>query len=176
MQGESIDDGAASVLATEPGVSAAEADSLDSGSVIGVTYGHDAETWLKQWGEGRDQVVVVSVGERSRGAAATTPDAEPFNATPGIVETVPDEGDVGTAGQLVHDYLVAWSDSEPVVYLDDLAGVLDAVEAETAFRFVHAIVACAESEGARVVASFDRDAYPPHIVNTFAELFEVVQE
>jgi hypothetical protein len=175
MRGETRREAAGSLLVTEPGVGAAEADRRDTSAVVAVAYDADAEPWLERWGGESDRVAVVSAGERTRGAAATTPGAEPISTTVGVVETVPDPTDVAAVGEVVHEYLSAW-ESGVTVYVDGLADVVDETDVETAFRFAHVLLARAEHADARVVASFDRDAYPRHVVATFAELFEDVRD
>jgi hypothetical protein len=175
MRGETRRGVAGNSLVTEPGVGAAEADQGDPDAVVAVTYGADAEPWLERWGTGFDRVAVVSAGERARGAAATTPGADPISTTVGVVETVPDAADVAAVGAVVHEYLSAW-DAGVTVYVDGLADVIAASDVETAFRFAHVLLARAEHADARVVASLDRDACPQHVVATFAELFDDVRD
>ncbi|MFB6069183.1 MAG: hypothetical protein ABEJ90_04570 [Halobacterium sp.] len=173
MRGEGADSDAAHVLVTG-GAEAATAVDGES-NVLGVTYGSDAESWLSRLAEGADRRVVVSVGEQSRSAAATASGVEPVTATAGVVETVEDETDVGAVGVLVHEYLSAWEGEPATVYVDGVERLLDAVPAEDAFRFLHAVLARADAAGATVVASLDAAAYPGHVVETFAELFDDVR-
>ena len=172
MRGEEARLGSTSVLVTG-GDEAADAVGHES-NVIGVTYERDAESWLAQWSGDADRVVVVSVGEQSRGSAAATASADCVEAASGVVETVPRERAVGEVGALVHEYLSAW-EGPTTVRVDDLASVLDAVSTETAFRFVHAVLARTEAGEDTAVVSLDADAYPPHVVDTFAELFDDVR-
>ncbi|WP_232700369.1 DUF7504 family protein [Halobacterium wangiae] len=176
MRGEGIEGESTHVLVAGTGDSVATPAVTDECSVLGVTYETDAETWLGRWAGDVERAAVVSVGERSRSAASTSASGRPLTAVTGIVETVPDETDVGTVGSLVHDYLSAWADDgETTVFVDDLAAVIDRTSTETAFRFVHAVLSCADATGARVVVTLDPDAYPPHVVGTFAELFDDVR-
>jgi hypothetical protein len=173
MRGETRSDAVSSRLSTERGVAAADADPAEASAAIAVSYDVGAEAWLERWGDASERAAVVSVGERARGVAATTPDAEPISTTAGVVETVPDETDVAAVGEVVHEYLASW-DADTTVYVDALSDVVDATTVETAFRFAHVVLARARHADARVVAAFDGDAYPPHVVETFAELFDVV--
>ena len=176
MGGEGIGGEPTHVLVARTGDSVDIAGATDASSVLGVTYEEDAETWLGRWNESVEHAAVVSVGERSRSAASASAGGSPLTAVTGIVETVPEESDVGTVGSLVHDYLSAWADGGgTTVFVDDLASVIDHTSTETAFRFVHAILSCADATGARVVATLDPDAYSPHVVATFAELFDDVR-
>lgn len=177
--------GASAVLVTSPGVTAADGDPGDPSTVVGVTYSFDAETWLERWGMDRERAVAVSVGETTRSAAvATSTESTPAGATvdgrstgvstqvdAGVVETVPSERAVGEVGATVHAYLDEWAAHGPTVYVDALEDVVDATDAEVAFRFLHVLVARATETGGRVVVSLDADAVPDHVPETFAPLF-----
>jgi len=176
MRAEASGNESEHVLVARTEVSPDSVDVADDASVLGVAYEQDAETWLKRWNRDAERAVAVSVGERSRSAASTSAGGNPITAVTGIVETVPDETDVGTVGTLVHEYLTAWENAEAAtVVVDDLAAVVDHTSTETAFRFTHAVVSCAAAMGARVVAAFDPEAYPAHVVGTFGELFDDVR-
>ena len=176
MRGEENEDGSAHVLVARTGDSPHSVDVPETASVLGVAYEQDAETWLGRWDGTVERAAVVSVGERSRSTASTSSGGSPITAVTGIVETVFEETDIGTVGTLVHEYLTTWEDAEAAtVFVDDLATIADYTSTETAFRFTHAVVSCAEATGARVVASFDPEAYPPHVVETFGELFDDVR-
>lgn len=164
------------VLVARPGVSATDAAVPRTPNALGVALEADAERWLGDWRNEADRVVVVSAGERSRSAAASTGGSDIVAGSTGSVETVPDRGDVGAVGELVNEYLVAWrGDGETTVYVDDLTALLDASSTETAFRFVHAMLTRASSVGARVVVSVDPDAHAGHVVATFEALFDDVR-
>ncbi|WP_232687054.1 DUF7504 family protein [Halobacterium zhouii] len=143
---------------------------------LGVTFGVDAEQWLGNWQAGADRVAVVSAGERSRTTASVAGGDDVVAELTGAVETVPETSDVSVVGELVNEYLVKWrGDGDTTVYVDDLTTLLDSVSAETAFRFVHALLARATATDARVVVSMDGDAHAPHVVGTFEALFEDVR-
>lgn len=187
MGGGDSDEGAGAVLVTASGVAAADGDPADAAAAVGVTYRFDAETWLDRWGHSREHAVAVSAGEQSRSAAAVTqsgsvssgrsgpsgPGGDPVQVEAGVVETVPSESDVGTVGAAVHEYLDEWAAYEPTVFVDSLAGVVDATDAEVAFRFVHALVARAQDANARVVAAIG-EGLPAHVEATFEPLFDQV--
>jgi hypothetical protein len=180
MRREGEDNDSKHVLVAGPGATATDADLPRASNVLGVTYRSEAEDWLAGFQAGPERVAVVSVGEHSRSAAgpAAGADAGPdvVAAATGAVETVPDVDDVAAVGMLVSDYLAAWDDpGDTVVYVDDLSGLLGDVDAETAFRFVHALLSRASALGARVVVGFDTDEQPPHVARTFGELFDDVR-
>ena len=181
MRGEGPSTEPNHVLVVGQTASAADADQAGTSNVIGVTYGTDAESWLSQFQAGQDRVAVVSVGEHSRTAVGATAGQnagmDVLASVTGTVETVPEVDDVASVGVLVNDYLSAWQGTgETTVFVDDLGDVLDVVSAETAFRFVHALLARTSSMDARVVAGFDTSKQPPHVVDTFAQLFDEVRE
>lgn len=177
MRGEGNEDESNHVLVAQTEDASAATDVTDSSSVLGIAYEDDAETWLGRWNGDVERTAVVSVGERSRSAASTSAGGSPLTAVTGTVETVPDETNLGTVGSLVHDYLTAWEDTaETTVFVDDLAAVIDHTSTETAFRFVHAVLSCAAATDAQVVATLDPEAYPPHVVGTFGELFDDVRD
>lgn len=169
------------VLVARPGATAVDADVAPTPNVVGVTYDADAEAWLGNWQAGVDQLAVVSAGERSRAAATATGDASLGTAdvvatATGVVETVPDATDVAQVGTLVNDYLTSWEgQGGTTVYVDDLAPLVEHVSAETAFRLMHALVSRAGTTDGRVVAAIDTDSQPAHVAETFAELFDDVQ-
>lgn len=188
MGGGASDEETGAVLVTASGVAAADGDPTDPAAAIGVTFRFDAETWLDRWGNDREHAVAVSAGEQSRSAAAVTqsssvsagrsgpsgPGGDPVQVEAGVVEAVPSVSDVGTVGATVHEYLDEWSDHKPTVYVDSLADIVDATDAEVTFRFLHALVARARDADARVVASVG-DGLPAHVVETFAPLFDDVR-
>lgn len=174
MRGEEPERDSTHVLVTGGGraVDAVESEP----NVLGVTYESDAETWLGRLGDDAERTVVVSVGEQTRGAAASAAsNGDSIVATAGVVETVPSVDDLGAVGALVHEYLSAWGDEPTTVYVEDLETLLDAVSTEAVFRYVHTVLARANAAGATVVVALDAAAYPPHIVDTFAELFDNVR-
>lgn len=173
MRGEGADRDSTHVLVTGE---RRAADAVgDESNVLGVTYEADAEAWLGQLDADADRTVVVSVGEQARGAASAAPGGDCVTTTAGVVETVPDASDPGAVGALVHEYLSAWNGESTTVYVEDFEVLLDAVSTEAAFRFVHALLARADAADAAVVVALDADAYPPHVVDTFAELFDDVR-
>lgn len=164
------------VLVARPGVAATDADVPRTPNSLGVAFGADAEEWLGNWQTEAGRAAVVSAGERSRSTASVAASSDVVAGLTGDIETVAEQSDVGTVGALVNEYLVSWrGDGETTIYVDDLSELLDHVSAETAFRFAHAILARASSMDARVVASIDANAHPPHVVGTFEELFEDVR-
>ena len=181
MRGEGSASDSAHVLVTGADASAADADVPLTSNVLGVAYETAAETWLEGVQAGPDHTAVVSVGEHSRSAAATTPEpgagaAADLAATAmGAVETVAEVDDVASVGVLVNDYVSAW-DGETTVYVDDFSVLLGHTSAETAFRFAHALTSCAAANDARVVAGLDTADQPPHVAATFAELFDDVRD
>lgn len=179
MRGEGPTD-STHVFVAEPGARATDADIAHTGNVLGVTYRTQAEEWLGGVQAGADRTAVVSVGEHSRTAAAATgtdAGADLVASATGTVETVADVTDVATVGTLVNDYLSAWEGAgQTTVYVDDVSAVLDHVAPETAFRFLHALVARASAMDTRVVVGFDTETHPPHVAATFGELFDDVRE
>ncbi|WP_336035349.1 DUF7504 family protein [Halobacterium yunchengense] len=167
------------VLVAGAGADGGDVDVGSASNVLAVTYRTPAEDWLGRFQAGPERVAVVSVGEQSRAATASSPGGgtDVLASTTGVVETVADAGDVAAVGALVCDYLAAWEGAGSTdVVVDDASAVLDAVSAETAFRFLHALLSRAASMDARVVAGFDASRYPPHVVQTFAPLFDDVRE
>lgn len=181
MQREGGDDGSEHVLVAGPGATAVDADVPQASNVLGVAYGAAAEDWLGGFQAGPERVAVVSVGEYSRSAASARAGADAGRdvvaTATGAVETVPDVGDVAAVGTLVNDYLSAWNDDgDTTVFVDDLSVLLEAVDAETAFRFVHVLLSRASATDARVVAGFDTDDQPPHVARTLEVLFDDVRD
>lgn len=184
MGGVDTPGGASAVLVTSPDVTAADGDPRDPSTVVGVTYSFDAETWLERWGIDRERAVAVSAGERTRSAAVATRTestpgdgddghaAVPSQADVGVVETVASERAVGEVGATVHEYLHEWASHEPTVYVDGLERIVEATDAEVAFRFLHVLVARAEAADGRIVVSLDADAVPEYVAQTFSPLFD----
>jgi hypothetical protein len=184
MGGVDTQGGASAVLVTSPDVTAADGDPREPSTVVGVTYSFDAETWLERWGIDRERAVAVSAGEKTRSAAvATRTESAPGDAGDShagvptqvdttVVETVASERDVGEVGAIVHEYLHEWAGHEPTVYVDGLESIVDATDAEVAFRFLHVLVARVDEAGGRVVVSLDADAAPQHVTETFSPLFD----
>jgi hypothetical protein len=181
MRGEGPTDASTHVLVTGADATAADAGVPPSSNVLGVTYETAAEAWLGEFQTGPERAAVVSVGEHSRAAAATTPDAGASAATDiaatamGAVETVSEVEDVAGVGVLVNDYVSTW-DGETTVYVDDFSVLLGETSTETAFRFAHALTSCAAANDAHVVAGLDTADQPAHVAATFSELFDDVCE
>ncbi len=181
MRGEGPTSDSTHVLVTGEDASAADVDVPPTSNVLGVAYETPAEAWLERVQAGSDRTAVVSVGEHSRAAAATTPasdagaSADLAATATGAVETVAEVDDVASVGVLVNDYVSAW-DGGTTVYVDDVSVLLDHTAAETAFRFAHALTSCAATNDARVVAGLDTTDQPPHVAATFAELFDDVRD
>jgi hypothetical protein len=153
-------DGATNVLLAVPPMGAGDeacqsllANSVEQQSVLYVSYTKQADECVERWertGETARNVGVITVGDGSGGAERE-----------GVVaETVSSASDLTGLGIQISKFLSEWD--EPVVLcFDSLTSMLQYVDFETAYEFLHAVTGQVHAAGARAHFHVDPSAHDP---------------
>lgn len=146
--------------------------------VLGVTYTQSADRWLETW---RAQVEtapadlsVASVGSSTRSAAAAAPGSD-SRPTGRVVQTVESPEDLTGLGITLGQQLSTWaeeSDAPIVVCFDSLTVLLQYVDLQRAFRFLHVLSGRAASMGANVHYHLDPTTVDSQTLATLTSLFD----
>lgn len=161
-------DGATNVLLKEPpiGQSREECTSLlleDSSnpSVLFVTYTRQASDCVAQIGDAAvSNLGVITVGD-------STPDIDRDDVA---TENISTASDLTGLGIEIGQYLTQWN--EPVVCFDSLTSLLQYVDFETAYEFLHAITGQIHATGARAHFHIDPSAHDEKQVAGITSLFD----
>ncbi|MCD2201352.1 DUF835 domain-containing protein [Halobacterium sp. KA-4] len=154
-----------------------------------VTYtNHDRPTnWLQAWeqntGERLAQLNVIRVGDFTRSASPATTDGAP-TVNGGIpIETVSDPHNLAELGIAISECLGRWEaeskNSSPnnfVVCFDSLTELLQYVDVQEAFRFLHVLTGRLQSAGAVAHFHLDPEAHDNQTISTLRTLFDAVIE
>ena len=168
---------ARNVLLAAPSMSGGEAEactdllvpSAPAGSnVLWVTFRGDATDCIDQWFAATDDqpgnAVVVVVGD--------SPGPDPDGVT---VEHISSPSDLTGLGIAIGELLSEW-DGSPVVCIDSLTAMLQYVEVETAYEFLHAVTGQLYAADARAHFHIDPSAHDSTTVDSIASLFDAVVE
>jgi len=154
-----------------------------------VTYtNHDRPTnWIQAWeqntGERPAQLNVVRVGDFTRSASPATTDGAP-TLNGGIpIETVSDPHNLAELGIAISECLGRWeADIEDdelsnfVVCFDSLTELLQYVDVQETFRFLHVLTGRLQSSGAVAHFHLNPEAHDDQTVSTLRTLFDAVIE
>ncbi|SEO55976.1 hypothetical protein SAMN04487948_103230 [Halogranum amylolyticum] len=183
--GDDVLEKASSVLLLSPSLSDDEAacctDLLQPtddppGNLLWVAYTRSPDSLLRRWqthGCGRPaNLGIVSVGESARSAAAARPDETPLS---GPVETIANPTDLTGLGIRLNDYLRRWDDNDypTTVCLDSLTAMLQYVDVETVYQFLHVLSGRFYAAGARAHFHVDPDAHDEQTVERLVSLCDV---
>ncbi|MDZ7702015.1 MAG: hypothetical protein U5J98_08055 [Halobacteriales archaeon] len=135
------------------------------------------DAWRADVGELPSHAGVISVGERSRSAAAASSPAGP-GSTPVSVDTVADPSDLTGIAMAVGAYMDAWADTDrtPVVCFDSITSMLFHADQDRVFRFLHSTTGRLRELGAVAHYHLDPTAHDESTVNAFSALFDAVVE
>lgn len=143
--------------------------------------------WVQSWeqytGDKPAHLNVIQVGDftRSAASATTTPAPQANGITP--VETVNSPRDLAGLGIVISEFLGQWETerwteepSQIVVCFDSLTTLLQYVDLQQAFRFLH--VLCGRLASVDAVAHFHLDpaAHDDQTITTLRHLFDTVIE
>jgi hypothetical protein len=135
-------------------------------SVLWVTFRRDPTACLDQWldatGDPPREAAVIVVGEGA--------DSAPDDVT---VESIPNPNDLTGLGIQIGQLLSEW-DGEVVVCFDSLTAMLQYVDAETAYEFLHAITGQFYAADARAHFHIDPSAHDERTVAAITSLFDAV--
>ncbi|SDL96772.1 hypothetical protein SAMN04487949_0341 [Halogranum gelatinilyticum] len=184
--GHSALEDAASVLFLAPSISSQEdevctsllrSDDAAQENLLWVSYTKSPDAQLRRWREhGHGQPAnlgIVSVGESTRSAAAS---AGGGGSTAGPVESVASPNDLTGLGIRLNEYLHRWdgNDCQTRVCFDSLTAMLQYVDIETAYEFLHILTG--RLYGVDAVAHFHMDpsAHDEQTVERIASLCDAV--
>lgn len=134
---------------------------------------------LRRHGVRPNELGVICCDDTTRGAsAATTP--SPSTSTPGMptITAVPSPADLTGIGMQVSRFLSAWSDTdaEVRVCLHSLTVLLQHVDVQRAFRFLHVLTQRVTVSGAVAHYHMDPAAHDPQVVAMVQSLCDVTLE
>jgi len=168
---------ARNVLLCAPSMSGGEAEACTDllipsspadATALWVTFRSDATDCVDQWVAETDErpaeAAVVVVGE--------SPGSQPEGVT---VEHVSSPSDLTGLGITIGELLSGW-ETPPVVCFDSLTAMLQYVDVETAYEFLHAITGQLYAADARAHFHIDPTAHDRTTVDSIASLFDAVVE
>lgn len=157
-------------------------------NLLWVTYTRGPDEVLQSWRRHSDatpaNLGVVSVGDTMRSAAAASaavlgPDAtgpdEANTGAPDPVEAVENPSDLTGLGITVGQFLEAWGTDTPTsLCFDSVTALLQYVEFQTAYRFLHVLTGRVSTAGAVGHFHIDPGAHDDQTVATLRTLFDAV--
>lgn len=168
----------------------------DETNLLVLSYDDGPDAWLQNWrttvGDLPSEVGFVHVGVKTRSAAAAHADAlgsAPAGTTPAgttsdpitadgllLADAVSDPTDLARLGVTASEYLEVWDGNgrETVVYLDSLTDLLENVDLDHAFRFLHVLGSRIESVDASGYYLIDPAAHDDHSLAVVRELVDSV--
>lgn len=157
-------------------------------NLLWVTYTHGPDEKLQSWRRHTDatpaNLGVVSVGDSMRSAAAASaavggpaggvPD-EAGGGVPNPVEAVENPSDLTGLGITVGRYFEAWGTDHPTnLCFDSITALLQYVEFETAYRFLHVLTGRVAAAGGVGHFHVDPAAHDDQTVASLQTLFDAV--
>jgi hypothetical protein len=145
-------------------------------SVLGVDYRRTPEEWASDWQR--------HVAERPRRCSVVSIDEMAGSNRPGeqlvdgpdskVIPDVENPADLTGLGITVSEYLSAHSDERPFVVFDSLTVLLQYVDVEEAFRFLHVLTTRVRTAGAVAHYHVDPAAHDEQTLVTLKSLFGAV--
>ena len=162
-------DGATNILLEEPSIGGGRdvctsllVDEASEPNVLFVAFTRQASACVAQLdGESVDNVGVITVGDAS---AAVEDDAV-------VTESVSTPSDLTGLGISIGQFLSEFDD-RVLVCFDSLTSMLQYVDVQTAYEFLHAITGQIHAAGARAHFHIDPDAHSEQDVAAIASLFD----
>ena len=149
-------------------------DRPDETNLLVVSYRDDPDAWLQQWrtraGSLPAELGFVRVGETTRSAAATG--GPTARGTLPMVDGVSDPTDLTGLGICVSEYLEAWAGNgnRTVIWFDSLTTLLQFVDLDRAYRFLHVLSGRVKSVDGRGYYLIDPSAHDDRTIAIFQEL------
>lgn len=150
-------------------------------NLLAISYRRGPDEWFRNWrthaGSLPSEVGFVDVGETTRSTAAGSPSGTAAEPLP-FVDAVADPADLSRLGIRISQYLESWTgnDRQTVVYLDSVTALLDHVETERAFRFLHLLAGRVESVDGRGYYLFDPSAHDDRSLTLLREFADATVE
>ena len=144
---------------------------------LAVNYTQSTDRWLETWREHvetmPEDLIVVNVGTSTRSAAATT--GTDTGPTDGVIRTVESPEDLTGLGITLGQQLTEWtekSDAPVVVCFDSLTVLLQYVDLQRTFRFLHVLSGRAASMGVSIHYHLDPTTVDSQTLATLTSLFD----
>lgn len=180
-------DGVSNVLVLAPTMNEAARDSYytdllppnaQTYDVLAIDYRRTPDQWLEDWqrrvGDRPQKCTIVSVGEAMR--SASTEATATTRHGPNTVTTVKRPTDLTGLGIAVSEYLGEQGGYQTIVTFDSLTVLLQYVDLQRAFRFLHVLANRVATVGATAYYHMDPGAHDREDIATVASLFDAVAE
>jgi len=160
-------------------------DAADDTNVLWVSFTKSPDQQLRRWRDHADgqpaEMGIVSVEDSTRsvaadaGAAGGGPSLPETNAP---IETVTSPNDLTGLGIRITEFLTDWAenDNQTVVCFDSLTALLQYVELETAYEFLHIITGRLATVDAFAHFHMDPEAHDQQTVEVLTGLMDAVVE
>ncbi len=141
-----------------------------------VSYNESPDRWLANWQRQNGPIPgkwgFVHVGGMSRSAAATSRDADPISS----IQTVKNPSDLTGLGITLSRHLETWcgDGNRTLVCFQSVTALLQYVDVETAYRFLHVLLSRTAQDGIGVY-HLDPGAHDEQVVQTLQSLFDAVE-
>ncbi|WP_129114309.1 DUF7504 family protein [Halegenticoccus tardaugens] len=180
---------ASSVLLLAPSLSETECDvctdllrphDAANENVLWVSYTRSPDAQLRRWRTHADArpaaIGIVSVGESMRAVGAVGSDAGAVGSAAGPIETVANPNDLTGLGIAINEYLLRWegNGNRTIACFDSLTALLQYVELETAYEFLHVLTGHLYAADAVAHFHMDPNAHESRAVESVASLCDAV--
>lgn len=151
-------------------------------NMLWVSYTKPPDAQLQRWRAHSDtqpdNLGIVSVEESTRSVSAASPAPQEPLPGSGPVETVSNPNDLTGLGITITEYLTGWDDNDnrTVVCFDSLTALLQYVELETAFEFLHVLTGRLTALDAFAHFHMDPGAHERQTIEIIATLVDAVVE
>lgn len=151
-------------------------DSPGETNLLVVSYRDDPDAWLQRWRTRAESLPAefgfVRVGETTRSAAATAGGARTARGTLPLVAAVSDPSDLTGLGIRVSEYLERWAGNgnRTVIWFDSVTALLQFVDLDRAYRFLHVLSGRVKSVDGRGYYLLDPSAHDDRTVAILQEL------
>ncbi len=153
-------------------------DALESVDVLAVDYRQTPDQWVDEWkrhvGEQPRRCTIVSVDEATRSVSGGAD--ERTRRGPNTVTCLKSPTDLTGLGITISEYLADEGSDRTVLTFDSLTVLLQYVDLQRAFRFLHVLANRVETVGATAYYHMDPGAHDDTDVATLTSLFDAIAE
>jgi hypothetical protein len=150
-------------------------DSLD---VLAIDYRKSPDQWLDEWdrrmGARPKRCTIVSVDETTRSVSGGSP--RTAHRGPNTVACLESPTDLTGLGITISEYLADEGSDHTVLTFDSLTVLLQYVDLQRAFRFLHVLANRVQTVGATAYYHMDPEAHDDQDVATLVSLFDAIAE
>lgn len=153
----------------------------DEQNVLLISYTKSPDAQLQRWRDHTDgrpaNLGVVTVKDSTRSVAATNGGETAAPGQHGPVETVSNPNDITGLGIRITEFLTRWDDDgQIVVCFDSLTALLQYVDLETAYEFLHVVTGRMAAVDAVAHYHMDPGAHDDQTVESIVSLMDAVVE